>query len=696
MRIGKLLTLMIALPFTALNAFFRLMCGVLLLFFTAGCGTGSVAVAPAALVSLEVAPANPSIPLGSTRQLTATGMYSDSTKKDLTASVTWSSSDAAVAAVSNTAGSNGLAASVAAGSAVIKATSGTISGSTTLTVTSATLVSIGVTQANPNIALGRSQQFTATGIFTDNTVQDLTMQVAWSSSLPAVATIGSNNGLASSVAVGSTAITATLLGKSGSTTLTVTSAVLQAVDITPAIPNIVLGTPQQFMATGTYSDNTTEDLTVAVAWSSSNTAVATVSNAPGSSGLATSVGAGLTTITATLGGVSGSTDLTVGSAVLVSIDVAPTDQSIPMGLSQQFSASGNYSDGSVQDLTLLVTWSSSDTGVAAVSNAAGSNGLATPVASGQTTITASLGGISGTSQLTVTSATLTSITITPATPQLALGTALQFTATGTYSDSTTQDITASVTWNSSNGSVAIISNAGTSGGLATSVGAGTTAITATLGTVYNTVPVTLTVTTATLQTITVTPSNATIFLGASQQFTATGHFSDTSTQDLTTQVAWRSSNKTIAAISNASGSNGLVTPIKAGSTSISATFASAGVTGTTGLTVSSTTLLGITITPADPSVAIRKTLQFTATGNYGGGLTQDLTKSQNLTWTSSNNAVATVINVPKKSKGLATGVSTGTVTIKATLRRGAGSGTHGLGVVFVFDSHPFSQRRVEK
>ena len=68
---------------------------------------------------------------------------------------------------------------------------------------------------------------------------------------------------------------------------------------------------------------------------------------------------------------------------------------------------------------------------------------------------------------------------------------------------------------------------------------------------------------------------------------------------------------------------------------------------------------------------------FKATGNYAGGLTQDLTNSVNLTWTSSKNGVATIINVPKKTKGLAKGVSIGSVTIKATVRRGAGIGTSG-------------------
>jgi uncharacterized protein YjdB len=142
-------------------------------------------------------------------------------------------------------------------------------------------------------------------------------------------------------------------------------------------------------------------------------------------------------------------------------------------------------------------------------------------------------------------------------------------------------------------------------------------------------------------------------------------------------VTWQSSNKTIATISNALGSNGLVTPLKAGATTISATFVSAGISGSTGLTVSSAALTGIVITPANPNVAVGKTLQFTATGIYNGGLTQDLTTSVNLTWTSSNNAVATVNNVPKKNKGQAKGVSAGTATIKASVRRGAGNGISG-------------------
>ena len=80
--------------------------------------------------------------------------------------------------------------------------------------------------------------------------------------------------------------------------------------------------------------------------------------------------------------------------------------------------------------------------------------------------------------LTVTNATLVSIGVTPAAPSIALGTNQQFTATGVYSNNTTQDLTALATWASSNTTVATISSAGNSGGLATSVTTGTAQITA--------------------------------------------------------------------------------------------------------------------------------------------------------------------------------------------------------------------------
>ncbi|PKN16451.1 MAG: hypothetical protein CVU66_00945 [Deltaproteobacteria bacterium HGW-Deltaproteobacteria-23] len=554
--------------------------------------------------------------------------------------------------------------------------------------TTVILKSVEVEPAQPSIALGKNVQLTATGIYSDGTRKDLSSVVAWSSSAPGIATV-SVSGLAISESVGKTTIRAVSENLVGSATITVTERILESIDITPALPSIALGTVQQFTAIGTYSDDTIADITTAVTWASSNTGVATASGST-----ATAVATGVTTITATLGSVSGSTDLTVAS--LDSIYIEPDNATIPKGLMQQFVAVGLLSDGSEQDLTAYATWVSSEPLYATVNDTSPDKGQVNTLAAGSTTITASYSGKFASTPLTVTDATLQTIAITPASPGIAVDTALQFTAIGTYSDSSTFDLTSLVDWTSSNNAVATISNTGFTKGVATSVGNGITTIKASITDSYAgdiEDDTTLTVTSAKLTSITVQPTNATISLGTTQQYTAQGNFSDGSAQDLTDQVIWRSSNKINAVISNAAGSKGLLTPLRAGGTTVSATFASGSyfilpVTGTTGLTINSGTLTGIRIDPPTPSVNKGKTLQLRAFATYNaadgsGTFEQELTKSVNLTWSSADKLIATVVNVPKKDKGLVKGVATGTVTITAKVRKVSEAGSYGTAVLTV-------------
>jgi uncharacterized protein YjdB len=432
----------------------------------------------ALLLSITVAPTAASIAAGNTQQFTATGHYSDLSTQNLTSSVTWSSSLTSFATVSNTSGSKGLATGVATGASTITATSGLISGAAVLTVTPAILVAITVAPTAASIAAGDTQQFTATGHYSDLSTQDLTSSVTWSSSLTSFATV-SSSGLATGVATGASTITATSGLISGAAVLTVTPAVLLAITVSPAVASIAAGDTQQFTATGHYSDLSTQDLTSNISWSSSLTTFATVSNASGSKGLATGVSTGATTITGTSGLISGTAVLTVTPAVLLAITVSPAVASIAAGDTQQFTAIGHYSDLSTQDLTSSVTWSSSLTSFATVSNASGSKGLATAVATGATTITATSGLGSGSAVLTVAPAVLSSITISPTAASIGVGDTQQFTATGHYSDQSTQDLTPSVAWSSSLTSVATVSNASGSQGLATGAGPGDTQIKAT-------------------------------------------------------------------------------------------------------------------------------------------------------------------------------------------------------------------------
>jgi hypothetical protein len=179
------------------------------------------------------------------------------------------------------------------------------------------LLSIAVTPANPKVPKGLTQPFTAKGTYDGGSTKNVTTQVTWASSNTAVATISntsSSRGLATAVATGTSTISAKLNGITGSTVLTVIPAVLESIAVTPANPSIAKGKTLQFTATGTYSDKTTKSLTTQVTWASSNTAVATISNTTGSRGLATAVGTGTTTISATVSGVKGKTVLTVTSS----------------------------------------------------------------------------------------------------------------------------------------------------------------------------------------------------------------------------------------------------------------------------------------------------------------------------------------------------------------------------------------------
>ncbi len=665
-------------------------------YTTSSVSSGTYAF-PGPLASIAVTPANASIGKGTTQQYTATGTYSNGSQQNLTSLVTWTSSATTVATITG----GGLATAVAGGSTTIEASSGSISGSTTLTVTAtvpglvgwwkfddgsgttavdssgngynATLFNgvswvtgrigdavstNGVNQyvSIPAVNISTTKAVTVTlwvnrtystagghtlfenstnfnssttgfGFFPDDGIDCPT-------SAPMMTGVNGNvgytlncykqpsSGVWHHIAVvydksqaGSSVIslyidgvlqtpqqnlyTATNTNSFGDNPLYLFSrggtkeytagevddlrlydqalsasqiqqiyeagvATLVSIAVTPANPSIVTGTTQQFTATGTYSDGTMQNLTSSVTWSSSNTAVATIASA----GLGTGVATGSTTVQAILGSIRGSTGLMVTAPVLVSTAVTPTNVSIAKGTTQQYTATGIYSDGSTQNLTSSATWSSSNNAVATIN----ATGLATAVGAGSSTIQATSGSISGSTTLTVTKS-LVSIAVTPTSPSIAKGTTQQFTATGTYSDGSQQNLTSAVTWSSSSVGVATI----TSAGLATGGSTGNTTIQATSGSVNG--ATLLTVTPATLVSIAVTPSNPSIINGSTQQFTATGNYSDGSQQNLTSVVTWTSSNAVVATINT----TGLATAVGVGSTTIQAT--SSYVSGSTGLTV---------------------------------------------------------------------------------------------------------------
>ena len=171
---------------------------------------------------------------------------------------------------------------------------------------SANLVSVVVTPATASIAIGATQQYTATANFDDGSARVVTNGSTWTSGTPAVALIGAGTGLASGVKAGNSTISASYGNKTATAQLTVRPN-LVGIIVTPSNPTILTATNQQFTATASYSDGTAAPITTPLTWGSSNTVVATVN----STGLAGGLVPGSTIISASNGSQTGNAVLNV-------------------------------------------------------------------------------------------------------------------------------------------------------------------------------------------------------------------------------------------------------------------------------------------------------------------------------------------------------------------------------------------------
>ena len=332
---------------------------------------------------------------------------------------------------------------------------------------------------------------------------------------------------------------------------------VDSIAVSPTDISLAAGATAQLTALGSIGHGShpasTQNVTSTATWASSVPAVATVSSA----GLVTGVGAGTTTITASMTGFGGlitsnTVSVTVtgnsggggtGSIVLTSLSIIPNSQAVAApGQTGQFIAIGTLSTGATVDISTQVKWSSSSASVARISN----TGLATGLSQGTTTITAIATNpdstvVTGTATFTVTGGTsepFTALAISPGSESLsATGQTGQFVALGTSgSTGLQQDVTNStqVIWSSSIPTIATVTTSpAPSAGTVAGVSPGTTQITARLtnpdGTVL-TANATITVTTSAaaepLLSITVLPNTITIGnLQGTAQYLAYGTFS---------------------------------------------------------------------------------------------------------------------------------------------------------------------------
>lgn len=510
------------------------------------------------------------------------------------------------------------------------------------------------------IARDTSTLLTVKGNFSGLYTRDVTGQVSWSSSAPGVAGFitAANPNRVTGIAPGTATLTATVAGISLDFIVTVSSATVMTLTITPAVTTVAKGLKTNYTVSGDFSDSTVQDLTFDATWSSSNSAVATISNAVGSKGVSEAVAAGTATISAAFGGITATLPLTVTEPVLQTISVTPANPSVLTLSTIKFTATGHYSDGSTADISPLVTWSSAKADVASI----GSDGTATTLTQGTTAINATLAGVSGASNLKTTGGNLATLSVTPLVVSLVKGTSGRIAATGTFTNGSTRDVTGAVSWTTANATIATVTASGGNlawlNALAVTPAGVPAIITARHGSAAATTS--LTITAPTLNSMVIFPTTLDLTANTVSRFTVTAYYNDGTSQNVTASSDWTSSAAATAVVGNSGLTKGRVSGVAAGTATIKAVYGGSTITAI--VTVKNRTLQDLVITNSS-TVTSGNQVPFTATASYSDGSSVDVT--ENATWELSPASVA-ILADSQNQPGQIVAVDSGTATLTAS------------------------------
>ena len=503
--------------------------------------------------------------------------------------LTWTSNDTSVATVSD----KGVVNGVADGTAKVTATYGDVSATCTVTVSSTPSISIAPNPAS--VKVGSTIDFTATITPTEYAAS----AVNWSVADTSIATLADQNGGVKGVKAGKTTVTASFTVNdttySGSATLTVTEAstTVSGITLTPTAATIQIGKTQQLTATVTPAG------TSAVSWSSNNEAVATVDQ----NGLVTGLKAGTATITATAAknsSIQATAQITVtksttlyylapvawsGVWVYFYKDDANRYNTSPDAAMTKLDASDYLVDGKAVNTSQYALYSitvpdtNADNAIFASESGKWTNQDPTQQeGDGRSTAPDGKNGYyngKGNAVL-VTRKAPTSLSVTPAESTIASNQTVQLTAMATYSDSSIEDISGTVTWKSSDTSIATVS----SNGRVTAVKEGNVTITASVAGTAVSDTAAVTVKNAVPTSLSLDPDSTKLLVGTTA--TLTPSYKPANVNASLVNLIWNSSDENVATVD----SDGVVTAVGEGTAIITATVKGTSVKATAKVTVS--------------------------------------------------------------------------------------------------------------
>lgn len=567
--------------------------------------------------------------------------------------VEWESSNPSVAAVDQ----NGKVTAVSAGNATITATAGGKSASCKVTV-NVPLKGITITGNQTSIRKGTTTQLSVSFDPEDTTDSK---ELIWSSDDPGIASVD-QNGLVTAIADGTTIIRARAGSVEGTYSITVEEVPLQSISIKDET-TIHRGETETLQVTY-VPENTTDDRTVI--WTTSDPTIATVDG----SGTVSAVEKGQAVITATVGGKEADCTVTVNAPLKA---IEPTNDTIELVKNQKATITYTLNpEDTTSDQT--VTFSSLDTDVATVD---ASSGEVTAVKAGNAVIRLSgAEGITADVKVTVTEIPIDQVVLDKQNTIVEKGQTTELTASVSPEDNTDDDQT--ITWKSSDESIATVSSTKTNSGEAVTINAtdkgGTVTITATA---WNGTEASCTIVVPVHVESVSLPQNVVIDRGQTRVFSVT--YNPEEHDDTIKAISWTSKAQDIALIDAASG---MITPVKEGNAEIEVTVTVETLSGTKKQYTALTTVtirekhldqtLGDTIvfTPLSGPVLKGQTVNLYDQLNLKQIMEEnDITDDITIQWASENTDVASI-----DQSGYLSGVKEGKTKVTATIQAIGGSG----------------------
>ena len=491
-------------------------------------------VTSAVMSSLQITPAQATVPTETVDNFTATAYFSDGSSKDVTKQASWSSDDTSVVSIVPSGENGGLASALKHGTVNITATfDGKTSNTAVITVVGKALTHIHLVPAyTVELPKGTTKTYKVWAYYDDSTAKDVTALSTLSiedTSIATIETSGEFRGRVHAIEVGDTLVKAQYKGQTDTAPLKVTSPNLQSIKIIPEGNIIVpVDTQDNFRAMAYYSDGTNRDITEYATWSSSESEIVSIVPSGVDGGLAYAISSGDTNITATYKStISDPTSVTVEGKTIKYVQIVPNNETIFEGEEKQYRVFVVYDDYTQKDVSDQVRIQSLQPNIAI----ADSNNIIHGVLEGTAELSVTFEGVKSEREFVhiIPKPIAYTIEIVPSSVIVPHNAEGNFQAIKHNSDGTQEDITASVTWSSSDNNIVDINATGYA--KADSNNTGLATITATDGTIS--ADANVTVTDKSVKNIQITPNNMSITVNETVKYEVSVIYDDYTIEEVT-------------------------------------------------------------------------------------------------------------------------------------------------------------------